>query len=49
MIGGTWHLHIYLETMGPGDDLELFDEDPINEHDIPLTPGTLPPPLSLSS
>jgi hypothetical protein len=42
MIGGTWHLHIYLETIGPGDDLELFDEDPLNEHDIPLTPGPSP-------
>lgn len=48
-IGGTWHLHLYLESMGPGDEVELFDEkeppaDPgyPKEHDIPLTPGPSP-------
>ncbi len=49
MIGGTWHLHIYLESMGPGDEVELYDKkappkDPGYpfEHDIPLTPGPSP-------
>lgn len=46
MIGGTWHLHVYLESMGPGDEVELYDthEDPPypKEHNIPLTPGPSP-------
>lgn len=25
MIGGTWHVHVNLESMGPGPELSLFD------------------------
>lgn len=43
LIGGTWHLHIYLESMGPGQDYELFDKSASPaEHDIPLKPGPAP-------
>jgi hypothetical protein len=43
LIGGTWHLHVYLESMGPGKEYELFDKNaPPHEHDIPLTPGAAP-------
>lgn len=34
LIAGKWHLHVYLESIGPGDDYELFDK--YNEHDIEL-------------
>jgi hypothetical protein len=39
MISGTWHLHAYLESLGPGDDLNLIDPNDLN---IPLTPGSSP-------
>jgi len=39
MIGGTWHVHAYLESMGPGDDFSLIDPA---DHYIPLTPGPTP-------
>ena len=38
-IAGKWDLHLYLESMGPGDDYELTDP---NEHEMPLTPGVSP-------
>ena len=41
MIAGSWHLHVYLESIGPGADLDLTDA--INPgHIIPLTPGISP-------
>src|SRR5215212_6670152 len=41
MIAGAWHLHVYLESIGPGADLDLTDA--INPgHIIPLTPGISP-------
>ena len=41
MISGNWHLHVYLESIGPGDDLDLTDA--INPgHIIPLRPGLSP-------
>ncbi|MBK8905966.1 MAG: hypothetical protein IPM53_32605 [Anaerolineaceae bacterium] len=39
MIAGNWHLHCYLERIGPGADLDLVDPA---DHIIPLTPGTSP-------
>ena len=44
MISGTWHLHAYLESIGPGVDLNLFDPNDLN---IPLTPG--PSPVNYSA
>ena len=41
MITGTWHLHVYLESIGPGTDLDLIDTD-AGQHIIPLTPGPSP-------
>ena len=41
MIAGSWHLHIYLESIGPGDDLDLTDAIAPG-HIIPLTPGPSP-------
>ncbi len=38
-IAGQWHLHIYLEKLGPGDDLVITDP---NEVDIPLIPQPYP-------
>ncbi len=38
-IAGKWDMHIYLESMGPGEDLDLTDP---NEHEVPLTPGPTP-------
>lgn len=38
-IAGNWHLHVYLESMGPGDEVEITDP---NEHLIPLVPGPSP-------
>ena len=41
MICGDWHLHVYLESIGPGPDLDLTDA--VNPgHVIPLTPGISP-------
>jgi hypothetical protein len=41
MICGDWHLHLYLESIGPGPDLDLIDA--VNPgHIIPLTPGLSP-------
>jgi len=39
MIGGNYDLHLLLERIGPGDDLDLTDP---NDHFIPLTPGPEP-------
>ena len=41
MITGAWHLHVYLESIGPGADLDLVDTD-AGQHIIPLTPGVSP-------
>ena len=38
MICGEWHLHAYLESIGPGPDLDLTDAVAPG-HIIPLTPG----------
>src|SRR5690242_15875016 len=38
MICGEWHLHAYLESIGPGPDLDLVDAVSPG-HIIPLTPG----------
>jgi len=41
MISGDWHLHVYLESIGPGPDLDLIDA--VNPgHVVPLTPGPSP-------
>jgi hypothetical protein len=40
-VAGNWDLHLYLESMGPGDEIEVTD--PIH-HVVPLTPG--PSPIS---
>jgi hypothetical protein len=40
MITGDWHLHVYLESIGPGDDLDLIDPAP-GDHIKPLVPGVL--------
>ncbi len=45
MIAGFWHLHVFLESLGPGADLDLIDPGPAggpDEHIIPLTPGASP-------
>jgi len=39
MIGGKWHVHAYLESMGPGNDFSLIDP---NDHHIDLRPGDSP-------
>jgi len=39
MVGGQWHLHAVLESMGPGQELILTDPA---DHFIPLTPGPSP-------
>ena len=39
MISGTWHLHAYLESLGPGADLDLIDPNDLN---IPLTQAPAP-------
>jgi len=39
MIDGEWHLHVFLESIGPGADLTLTDPP---DHIIPLTPGVSP-------
>lgn len=39
MTGGTYDLHLLLERMGPGTDLDLVDSFNIADHIIPLTPG----------
>ena len=39
MIGGTWHVHAYLESVGPGPDISVVDPA---DHFIPLTPGVSP-------
>jgi hypothetical protein len=39
MIAGDWHLHLYLESIGPGPDLNIIDAA---DHIIPLTPGPSP-------
>jgi hypothetical protein len=41
MIAGEWHLHLYLESIGPGADLDLIDATGA-DHVIPLTPGVSP-------
>ena len=41
MICGEWHLHAYLESIGPGPDLDLIDAISPG-HVIPLTPGLSP-------
>lgn len=35
MICGRWHVHVRLESMGPGGELSMFDPD----CDIPLKPA----------
>jgi hypothetical protein len=41
MITGSGHRHVYLESLGPGDVLDLTDA--VNPgHIIPLTPGPSP-------
>ena len=39
MVSGFYHLHLLLERMGPGNDLDLIDPA---DHVIPLTPGPSP-------
>ena len=39
MIAGKYDLHLLLESIGPGDDLDLVDP---NDHIIDLTPGPSP-------
>lgn len=39
MIGGNYDLHLLLERIGPGTDLDITDPA---DHIIPLTPGTSP-------
>jgi hypothetical protein len=41
MIAGNWHLHVYLESIGPGPDRDLTDAIAPG-HIIPLTPGVSP-------
>lgn len=41
MVGGTYDLHLLLERMGPGVDLDLTDPF-IPDHIIRLTPGPSP-------
>jgi len=44
MIGGQWHLHVFLESLGPGADLDLTDTATpgVQEHLIDLNPGPSP-------
>jgi hypothetical protein len=35
LICGTWHVHVRMESMGPGGELSLFDPD----CNLPLDPG----------
>lgn len=39
MIGGEYDVHLLLERMGPGADLDITDP---NDHRIPLKPGPAP-------
>ena len=39
MITGSYHLHLLLERIGPGGDLDLIDPA---DHIIPITPGPSP-------
>ncbi len=39
MITGNWDLHLYLESVGSGPEVDLTDP---NEHIIPLSPGPSP-------
>lgn len=39
MVTGRWHLHTYLESIGPGPDVDLIDPA---DHVISLTPGPSP-------
>jgi len=39
MITGNWHLHCFLESLGPGADIDLVDP---GDHIVPLTPGPSP-------
>jgi hypothetical protein len=39
MVTGIYDLHLLLESIGPGVDLDLIDP---NDHIIPLTPGPSP-------
>jgi len=39
MIAGNWDLHLLLERIGPGNDLDLTDP---SDHIIPLSPGPSP-------
>jgi hypothetical protein len=41
MVAGTYDLHLLLERMGPGSDLDLTDPF-LPDHRIPLTPGPSP-------
>lgn len=41
MIAGEWRLHLYLESIGPGADRNLFDDDDADRI-IPLAPGPSP-------
>lgn len=43
MIAGKYDLHLLLERMGPGIDLDLTDP---NDHEIPMRPG--PEPVNYS-
>ena len=45
MIAGNYDLHLLLERMGPGDDLDLTDRE-VRDHEIPLRPG--PEPIEYS-
>jgi len=38
MIGGNWHIHCYLESLGPGPDVDIQDEN-ADAHVVPLTPA----------
>jgi len=43
MIAGNYDLHLLLESIGPGTDLDLTDP---GDHIIALTPGSSPVPYS---
>lgn len=45
MVAGTYDLHLLLERVGPGADLDLTDPF-LPDHRIPLTPGA--PPVNYS-
>jgi hypothetical protein len=40
MVAGTWHLHVNLESIGPGPELSLFDLLDTNCQGQPLPNGT---------